>query len=181
MFTKQLPELNRVLQSFKEKELPALYHVTTQSNAEQILKHGLNVSHMGKNHGSMEIQPNKPMIYLSRFPNSNNLHSSLFDSNEILVSLEINPDCINVDAIYPDDGMFAAIGDEVFFETIEDIKEALNIPEEEAEAVYDQTFKMTKETIDEWKDFACWYLHCEGEISTPNNIEPAFINFSHTL
>lgn len=181
MFSKKLSELNRVLQEFKSKPLPTLYHVTTESNAKNILENGLVVSHMGKNHGSMEIQPSSQMIYLSRHPNSNNLPCNLFDSNERLVSLEIDPSCINIHAIFPDDGMFAAIGNEDFFIDIDDIIDELNIPEEEASIVLDKTFELTSDTINDWKDFACWYLHTQGEISTPNNIPAKFIKFSHYL
>lgn len=181
MFIKKIPELQNVLNFYKEKDLPNLYHITTESNAKSILKNGLIVSKMGENHGSMEVQPPQPMIYLSRHPNGNNLPCSLFDSGEKLVSLLIDPTCIVKNDIYPDDGMFAAIGNDDFLTDVEDVLETLDISENDAEELVEATFKLSKDTVTEWKDFACWYLHKEGEISTPHNIDPKFITFSHEV
>ncbi len=181
MNIQDLPTLVKHFNDFKKKNIPALYHVTTESNAKDILKNGLNTSFMGKNHGSMEIQPQKQLVFLSRHPNSNNLNSSIYESGDKLVSLEINPEILILDDIYPDDGMFAAIGQEELFETIEEIKELLDIPYDEAEIIYNATFELTSDNVEEWKIFSLWYLFKEGEISTPHSIPKEYIKYSHNV
>lgn len=177
----KLEFLNKKLRYFNSLEIPTLYHVTTEKNANKIIKEGLKTEFMSQNHVDMELQPQKSLIYLSKHPNSNNLPCTLFDSEEKLVSLEIDPSFLDLNAIYPDDGMFMAIGQEHIFESVEEIQDVLDIPLDEAKEIYEETFKLTPETIDSWKIFALWYLHTEGEISTPQNIKPKYISFSHFL
>ncbi len=181
MFLKNLKKLSEILAKYKELDLPALYHVTTLSNAELILSEGLKTDYKGKNHSGIELQPPEKMIYLSKYPNSNNLNCSLFDSGEKLVSLLIDPSCINKDDIYPDDGMFSAISDEALFFDTKEVMSTFKIPRIEAKEVIKETYELRKENVPEWQDLACWYLHEEGEISTPNNIDKKFISFSHYL
>lgn len=166
---------------FDKQDIPTMYHVTTRSRAEKILKEGLKVSHMGDIHGSMEVQPQEPVLYLSKFPNSNNLNTRLFELNEEIVSLEINPHFIDKNKIYPDDGMFAAIAMEALFEDEEDIQDIFDIPYEEAEILLAQCFNLTNDMVKDWKIFAMWYLITEGEISVAHDLPKEAISFSHVV
>lgn len=178
---KNCPTLLNRLSVFNKSEIPAMYHVTTRSRAEKIMKEGLMCRHMGDIHGSMDVQPQEAVVYLSKFPNSNNLHTNLFDSEEELVSLEIDPSYINKNKIYPDDGMFAAIGMEALFEDEEDIKSIFDIDHNEAEILLAQCFNLSNDTVKEWKVFAMWYLITEGEISISHDIPKEAITFSHVV
>jgi hypothetical protein len=174
-----LPTLKKRLESYTNMELPEMFHVTTESSARKILEEGLLTKHMGKIHGSMEIQPQEPVVYISRLPNSNNLNTELYETGEKIVSLRINPECIALDKIYPDDGMFAAIGNEDYFETAEEIAEILEIPMEEAEYVYEKTYELSSDNVEHWKCFSLFYLFSEGEISVSHDIPKEYISFSH--
>lgn len=180
LFSEQ-QELQRILKKHDEMDIPTLYHVTTEKRANEILKFGLKTSFKGLNH-EVEIQPQVPLVYLSKFPNSNNLPASLADNEERLVSLEIDPSFIDKSSIYPDDGLFCAIGQEQCFYEIEDIMDDLQLSNrDEAEFIYEQTFKLCNDTVEEWKCFAMWYLMKEGEISTTQDIPPQYITFSHYI
>lgn len=174
-----LPTLKKRFESYAKMELPEMFHVTTESNARKILEEGLLTKNMGKIHGSMDTQPIEPVVYLSRHPDSNNLNSALFDTNEKIVSLHINPKCIDLSKIYPDDGMFAAIGNDDYFETTEEIAELLNIPMEEAQYIYEKTYEVNSDNLEEWKCFALFYLFTEGEISVAHDIPKEHIKFDH--
>lgn len=181
MLFNQQKELQSIFAKYDAMEIPTLYHVTTESRANKILKEGLKTSFKGTNH-EVDIQPQVPLVYLSKFPNSNNLPSILADSGERLVSLEINSNFIDKSSIYPDDGMFCAIGQEQFFYEIDDIMEDIGLSsEDEAKFIFDKTFELCNDTVEEWKCFAMWYLITEGEISTTQNIPAKHIAFSHYI
>lgn len=178
---KNCKQLLQTLAEYDKKDIPTMYHVTTRSRAEQILKEGLKIKHMGEIHGTMEVQPQESVLYLSKFPDSNNLNSNLFEYQEEIVSLEIDPSFIDKTKIYPDDGMFAAIEMEALFEDENDIKDTFDIPYEEAEILLAKCFEITSSTIVDWKIFAMWYLITEGEISVAHDIPPTAITFSHIV
>lgn len=178
---KHCTTLIKQLLKYDNQDMPTLFHVTTRSRANQILKNGLKVSHMGDIHGTMEVQPQESVVYLSKFPDSNNLNTNLFELNEEIVSLEIDTSFIDKTKIYPDDGMFSAIGIEVLFEDEQEIQETFDIPHSEAEIIFNKTFELSNDNVEEWKVFAMWYLITEGEISVAHDIPPEAISFSHIV
>lgn len=152
----------------------SLYHVTTESSAKNILKTGLSVSFCGDIHGSMEARPDSNTIYLSKYEYANNLNSNLFDKGEPIVVLEIDPSCLSMDSIYPDDGMFAAFGQEEYLEDEVEVSEVFSISIDEATAFFNELCTKTNDEIAEFlKPIWSIYLAKEGEISVSHDI-PGF-------
>jgi hypothetical protein len=177
-YKEKFPNLyNKILETEKILDNKnSLYHATTLSNAKSILKEGLNVEHCGKIHGTMEIRPNVKTTYLSKLEYSNNLNSNLFDSKEKIIVLEINPEEINIENIYPDDGMFCGFATEQYLEDENEVSEVFNIPLDEATEFFNE---LCTKTNDEFAEFVkpLWslYLVDQGEISISQDLKPISI------
>lgn len=94
------------------KDYPTLYHATRLEFLSSILRNGLQTSHCGRIHGSMNIRPPENTVYLSRHVNSNNLNTNLFSDDSRVVVLEISTQNLDQTKIYPDDALFVAFGQE---------------------------------------------------------------------
>lgn len=81
-----------------------LYHATLAQNLPSIIEHGLLSSHYGAIHGETDTPPNQPSVFLSRKPQSDNLHVSLFEQGpESVVVLEIDASFLDETLFTPDD------------------------------------------------------------------------------
>lgn len=172
--------------------VPRLYHATRMENMPSILSRGLLTQHYGKVHGEMDYAPAGPSVYLSRHETSSNLNANLFARNEDgspaqVVLLEIDPEQLDPDLVYPDDSMLYAM-DEMCLENWEDddeeersricaaYAERYGIGEEQARRLIiacdeegeDRYPHILKEI---WREF----LLVEGEIAYMGNIPPCAI------
>ena len=93
---------------------PYLYHATRKANLPSIQQYGLLTRYYGVIHGSMEVHPPKPAIYLARDPNSNNLHGDLFDGSPLVV-FKIATAQLDPNEMWPDDAIYSAYAEEYVF------------------------------------------------------------------
>ncbi len=175
------PVLKAILGSYDSIDdiSETLYHATTKSSAKAIMRDGFKKEKCGLIHGEMECRPNEKTIYLSKFVDGSNLNSNLFDQNEEIVVLQVDPSYLKLDSIYPDDSFYMGIGQEEIFEDVDDIMDEFDIPVSEAKYLLEQTFKMTNETSHEFKCFALWFLKRDGEISVSHDIPKEAIMSIH--
>lgn len=98
-----------------------LYHATLESNIASILKEGLLCKHHGVIHGQMEYRPPKA-VYLSRLPQSNNLHANLFATasakKEEVCVLQVDSDKLDKTKFVPDDCFFYILDQEHLFDDL---------------------------------------------------------------
>lgn len=152
---------------------PKLFHVTQRSRLKSILRSGLIRRHHGEIHGSMEIRPQEPTVYLSRHDRSNNLNTRLFDEapGNPLVILEVDSRFIKKDRIYPDDALFVLFGQEDIFEDADEVSEQLGVDIGRAAELLDHWEDQTNDKLAaEMKDLWPWYLSEHGEISVAQDI-----------
>ncbi|MDW1583048.1 hypothetical protein R7Q39_11810 [Vibrio sp. 947] len=147
----------------------SLYHATTKSNAFKILKEGFKRDHCGLIHGEMECRPEEKTLYFSKHQESSNLHTNLFDSEEVVI-IEIDSSYLKLDQLYPDDSFYVGIVQEELFADVEDVIKEFDIPIEEAEYLIEQTFELSNKNAIDYKPFALWYLSKEGEVSIAHDV-----------
>ncbi len=170
------PAIARRLAGYDYRLPRALYHATRSENLPSIMSAGLQPAYCGEVHGAMEIRPPVPTVYLSRHPQSNNLHSELFVGGAAVVVLKVRPAVIDWRQAWPDDGLFAAFAQEEIFEDAAEIAETFRVPLAEAEAFLDALTKLENaELAAALQPFARWYLAEHGEISVAHSIAPAYI------
>lgn len=170
-FSEKYPELHEYLLKYKVEDFPVFYHATRLSSAKYILKQGFKTEKYGTIHGEQDSHPQEKTTYFSRNHSSNNLNSTLFDTDEQIVILKVDATFFNKEKMYPDDGMFDAWNLELLFFDVEDMSSELNLPIKHCQAFFDDAEAASDLEIPElFKPFAGWYLHEHGEISITHDI-----------
>jgi len=150
-----------------------LYHVTKKSNLESIMKEGLSLKYFLKQ-SQYGDQTSGEAIYLSRYPQGNNLPSTLLEEERVSIVLELSS--LDESLFHPDDGIYWAFSNEVMFhdEDLEEIKEAFSLDSlEAAEEKLEYLDSLTdKELVSVFKPLWRWYLQKEGELSYRGDISP---------
>lgn len=154
----------------------AFFHATRTVNLPSIMREGILPEYCGCIHGAMEIRPPEPTVYLSREPQSNNLHTGLLSNGAAVVVLKISPQAVDWNGVWPDDAMFSAFAQELLFVDADEISETFNAPIEEAQGFLDALTALEAENLaNALKPFSRWYLAEHGEISLNLGITPAHI------
>jgi hypothetical protein len=140
-----------------------LYHVTRASNLASICERGLDASRYGEVHGSMDVRPPRPAIYLSRKPTSDNLHANLYDGSPLVV-LCVAMDALDDTEMWPDDFIYDRVADGDLLGTVGSVRKALGCDLETARGIHADIEAATDETLPEvLKPFWSWYLgHRQG-------------------
>jgi hypothetical protein len=143
--------------------MPYLYHVTRATNLASIREGGLESSRHGEVHGSMDVRPPRPAVYLSRKPSSDNLHANLFDGSPLVV-LCIAMDDLDANEMWPDDFIYDRVAEGGILATPAAVARALGCEQETARQVHAAIEAGTDETLPEvLKQFWNWYLnHRQG-------------------
>ena len=153
-----------------------LYHATKQSNIDSIMQNGLQTKYYGAVHGSMDIHPPLPAIYLSRKPASDNLNSNMW--TEPAVVLKIDFAQLDTDQMWPDDFIYDAFANEEILTTPNSVMKALGVDKATAIDIFEQLTNASDEQLPELlKPFWFWYLtHRKGgEVAYTADIPPTAI------
>lgn len=183
-YQKSYPGLYREILKYEEefKTCDSLYHATTKESASSIISEGFKTEHCGKIHGSMEIRPTEKTTYFSIRPKSNNLNTALFNDNNIVVVLAVDPRSFNTEEIYPDDAFFSGFAQEDYLKDESDCAEELNISVSEAtKLIKELESKTDKEFVSFVKPLWSIYLFNQGEMSTSQNIPLSSIKRIETI
>jgi hypothetical protein len=160
-----------------------LYHATRSSNVNSIQSEGLRVSKYGEVHGKMDFFPPTPCIYLSRHPQSSNLHTSLFDGGQPVVVFAIDITKLDPDNFYPDDAIGYAFADEEILSSPRAVQRALGVSSSVASEIFEQLENATDENLVAiLKPFWKWWLvnRLGGEVAYAANI-PNDAIISHSI
>lgn len=174
-------DLADVVQKIKNRwplRIPkVMYHVTKKENLASIKEHGLLSSKYGDVHGSMNVTPPKPAVYLSIHKESNNLNSAL--RGHELVALKIDTSYLDTKRILVDDGFYHAFGDESVFYEVEDTAYDLDIDDEDAEILLDYMENLKDhEIMTKTRFLLGWYISEHGEVCYMGDIPPeAIVSF----
>jgi hypothetical protein len=147
-----------------------LYHATMEKNLDSILEFGLKTEYYGAIHGEMAIHPPKS-IYLSRFPNSNNLHTKLFE--EPVVVFKISTKDFDYNSIYPDDFIYDLFANEEILRTSKQVQKALGVSDLKAKMIFnDLIHALDKDLPELLKPFGPYWLSHKlgGEIAYARDI-----------
>jgi hypothetical protein len=154
-----------------------LYHVTRRANLAAILEHGLQTRFYGAVHGSCDIHPPRPAVYLSRKPLSDNLHCSLFDGSPLVV-LRIDASRLESSQMWPDDFVYGPVSEGDMLESTSAVARALGISRRQAREVFDRIEEASEEDMPEvLQPFWRWYLTLEegGEVAYTADVPPGAI------
>lgn len=156
--------------------VPFLYHATRESNLDAILSQGLLTRFYGAVHGSMDIHPPKPALYLSRKAVSDNLHSNLF--SEPVVILKIDTGLLDPNEFWPDDFIYDLWGDEEILTSPAVAARALGVDRTEAVELLGKMEEAPDTALPAlMKPFWRWYLMWRngGEVAYTADIPPSAI------
>ena len=166
--------IKEILSKWKPVLPKYMYHVTKEKNVNDIMASGLITRKYGEVHGTMEITPPSPAIYISDRPESNNLNTNL--SGNDLVSFKIDTSFIDIKNVYVDDGFYVAFGNEDVFEDAEEVSESLQISIESASILLDYLESLQNDKIViKTKFLLGWYIEHHGELAITQNIPPEAI------